>query len=576
MPIHNHNIAGMLNELADRLEMDGANAFRIRSYRNAAHSIHEMSRDISGMVANKEDISQLPDVGKNMAEKIKVIVQTGQLDLLNELREKIPVDTKTLLQLTQLGPKRLKLLYDELGITTLKELQEAAQNDQIADLKGFGKKTQQKILEEIHKYLQQKDTVKRFKWAIAEQIITPFLEYIKSHKDVLQAEIAGSYRRRKETVGDIDILIICNNAKSVMEHFVSYEEVKEILSHGSTKSSVILVSGIQVDLRAISKESYGSALHYFTGSKEHNVAVRKIAVSKNLKINEYGIYKNDERLAGEDEAGIYQQIGLQYIEPELRENRGEIEAAQKNSLPKLVTINDIKGDLQSHTTASDGKYTLEEMAEAARKRGYEYFAITDHSKRVTMAHGLDDKRVLEQIEAINKVNETYSDITILKSMEVDILKDGSLDLSNEVLKQLDIVVFAIHYYRNLSRDDQTNRVLKAMQNPYVHIMAHPTGRLIGKRDSYEIDMEKIIHAAKDNGCFLEINAAPERLDLSDIYAKMAKDVGVKLAISTDAHSEDNLNYMRFGVAQARRAWLEPKDVLNTYSWTDLKQMIKRI
>ena len=573
MAIHNHEIARALKKLSDLLEIEGASAFRIRAYRNAAQTIREMSKELADMVNKGEELSGLPDIGKNMASKIKDFVQTGKLEQLEALQQKIPVNTEELLQISQLGNKSIKVLYEQLGVTNMDQLKKVAEAGRIEALKGFGKKTQQRILDEIHK-LSSGETQGRFKWAIAEQIIDSYIQYIAAFEGVASVDAAGSYRRKKDTVGDMDLLVVSSNAPELMEHFVNYEEVAEIIAQGETKSSVILRSGLQVDLRVIPSKSYGAAMLYFTGSKAHNVAIRRIAQEKGFKINEYGIYEGDQWRAGKTETEMYQHIGLSFIEPELRENRGEVQAARNHTLPNLLTQEDIKGDLQSHTKASDGRYTLEEMVNGARQKGYSYFAITDHSKRVTMANGLDEKRLAQHIEHIDRLNEKLKDIQVLKSVEVDILQDGSLDLSDDILEKLDIVVVAIHYNMNLSREKQTYRVLKAMENPYFHIMAHPTGRLIGKRAGYDIDMEKVLDAAAQKGCCMEINAAPDRLDLSDIYAKMAKDKGVKIAISTDAHALDNLNYMRFGVNQARRAWLEPKDVINTYPWKEVQQLIR--
>ncbi|MEJ2637689.1 MAG: DNA polymerase/3'-5' exonuclease PolX, partial [Calditrichia bacterium] len=401
------------------------------------------------------------------------------------------------------------------------------------------------------------------------------VEQLKNVKGVKKVEVAGSYRRQKETVGDIDILVTCKKGAQVMDSFVKYDDVEQVVSKGKTRSTVILRTGLQVDLRVVPQVSFGAAMHYFTGSKAHNIAIRKMGVKENLKINEYGVFKNEKRIAGRTEEEVYKQVGLPYIEPELREMRGEIEAAQKHKLPHLVQLKNIRGDLQSHTKASDGKLSLEEMADAAREKGYDYLAITDHSKHVTVANGLDEKRLAESIEQIDKLTGKLNGFRLLKSVEVDILSDGKLDLSDDILKELDIVICSVHYNFNLSRDEQTQRVLRAMDNPYFNIFAHPTGRLIGEREPYEIDLEKVMESAKNKNCFLEINAQPDRLDLSDNYIKMAKDMGVKLAISTDAHSKSDLDNMRFGVSQARRGWLEPDDVLNTRKWEDLKKLITR-
>jgi len=441
MAVHNHEIAKALKKLSDLLEIDGASSFRVRAYRNAARTINEMSQELADLVEAGQDLSKLPDIGKNMADKIKNFVRTGKLPQLEEMQQKIPVDTEELLQISQLGAKGIKSLYENLGITNMDQLRKAAEAGKVEALKGFGKKTQQKMLDEINK-ISKGETKGRFKWAIAEQIIEPYISYLRNIKGVESVDAAGSYRRKKETVGDMDLLVVADNPTEVMNCFVSYEEVKEVIAHGETKSSVILRTGLQVDLRVIPRDSYGAAMLYFTGSKAHNVAIRRIAQGQEYKINEYGIYRGETWKAGKTEEEMSNQIGLPYIEPELRENRGEVEAAQNNTLPNLVTMEDIKGDFQSHTKASDGKFTLEEMAEGARKMGYEYFSITDHSKRVTMAHGLDEKRLAQHIEAVDQLNEKIQNLKILKSIEVDILEDGTLDLSDDILKKLDIVVVA--------------------------------------------------------------------------------------------------------------------------------------
>ena len=386
---------------------------------------------------------------------------------------------------------------------------------------------------------------------------------------------AGSYRRRRETVGDLDILVTCKKDSPVMDRFVDYSEIDEVVSKGDTRSTVYLRSGVQVDLRVVQEVSYGAALHYFTGSKAHNIAVRKLGQKKSLKINEYGVFKDDDRIAGKTEEEVYEQVDLPYIEPELREDRGEIEAAQKDRLPRLITLDDIRGDLHMHTEATDGRCPLEEMVDKAKDLGYAYIAVTDHSQRVTMAKGLDARRLREQLEAIDELNEKLSGITVLKGIEVDILEDGSLDLPDEVLKELDLTVCSVHYNRNLSRKKQTERIIRAMDNPCFSILGHPTGRLINERQAYEVDIERIIEAAGERGCFLELDAQPSRLDLADTHCRLAKDRGVKIAISTDAHHLAGLDYMRLGISQARRGWLEPDDVINTRSLKELKKLLKR-
>ncbi len=573
MPVHNQDIANTLNELADLLEIDGAGEFRVRAYRNAAVTVEDSTEDLASMVKEGKDLSEIPGIGESIAEKITLMVKEGKLEQLEELREKVPVNTHELMQIRDLGAKRLRTLYRELGIKSLEDLKTAAEENKISQLEGFGDKTEKKILEEINRQ-EKSPRSGRFRWVEAHNIATSYANYLKKAKEVKKLEIAGSLRRKKETVGDIDLLAVCDNAGRVMEHFGRYEEVEKVIEKGERKSSVRLRSGIRVDLRAVDNRSFGAAMLYFTGSKEHNVPLRKMGQEKGWKVNEYGIFDNGKRLAGKTEKGIYKKLGLKYVEPELRENRGEIGAAKNNRLPRLISLSDIRGDLQMHTTASDGKNSLREMAEAAREKNYEYIAITDHSKRVSMANGLDARRLKKHMAEIDKLNGELEGIRVLKSVEVDILPDGTLDLEDEVLKELDLVVCAIHYNMNLSRKEQTRRVLKAMENPYFHIFAHPTGRLIGKRDAYDIDMEAVIEQAAQRGCILEINASPKRLDLSDIHAKTARDKGVRLAISTDAHSIRQLNYMQYGINQARRGWVRKDDVVNTLKWSKIKALLK--
>jgi DNA polymerase (family 10) len=574
MPVRNSDVANLFNTMADLLDIQGENPFRIRAYRNAARIVSNLPRNVKDMVEEGKDLTELPGIGDDLASKIEEIVRTGTLLQLKKLEKRIPPELREMMRLSGLGPRRVRMLRLELGVKSLDDLEEAAKAGQIRKLARFGEKTEQKILDEI-KRLRQRKWQDRVKLVSAEQVAETLLEYLCKANGVKQITVAGSYRRKCDTVGDLDILITAKSGSDAMDRFVGYEDVKEVVSKGSTRSTVILRSGFQVDLRVVPEVSYGAALYYFTGSKDHNIAVRKIAVGKGLKINEYGVFKGDDRLAGATEEEVFKQVDLPYIVPELRENRGEIEAARDGKLPELVTLDDIKGDLQSHTDATDGHYTLKEMAEAAKRKGYQYLAITDHSKRVTMAKGLDEKRLAQQIAQIDKLNGKMTDFRILKSVEVDILKDGTLDLSNDILKEMDLVICATHYYGNLPSEQQTRRILKAMDNPYFNILAHPTGRIIGRRDPYEMDMEKILRAAKERGCFLEINAQPDRLDLSDIHAKMAKDIGVKLAISTDAHTIADLDNMKYGINQARRGWLEKDDVLNTRNWSELGEILKR-
>ena len=572
MAIHNSEIAGMFNRLADLLEIEEANPFRVRAYRNAARTVGGYSRNMADMVKEGKDLFELPEIGKDLARKIQTLVETGKLPLLKEVEARTPAALSDLMKIEGLGPKRVKILYKELDIHSIEDLKRAARNGRIRELEGFGEKTEALIKQRIERY---SGAEQRIKLIIAQDIATPLLEYLKNSKGVKQITIAGSYRRRKETVGDLDILVSARQDSTVMDRFVDYDEVEEVIAHGKTRSTVRLRSGMQVDLRVVPQVSYGAALHYFTGSKAHNIAVRKLGVKKGYKINEYGVFKNDTRIAGKTEEEVYKAVDLPYIEPELREDRGEIDAARAGKLPRLITINDIRGDLHAHTRASDGHSSLQEMAAAAASKGYEYLAITEHSQQVRVANGLDKKRLLQHIKAMDKLNDKLDDIRLLKSIEVDIMDDGSLDLPDSVLKQLDLRVCSIHYKFNLSRQKQTERVLRAMDNPHFNIFAHPSGRLINEREAYDIDLERIMQGARERGCFLEVNAHPDRLDLTDDACLLAREIGVKVAISTDAHSVNDLDFMRFGIGQACRGWLTADDVINTRGLKQLQTLLKR-
>ena len=571
VPVHNKTILNILNELADLLDIQGENQFRVRAYRNAIRSLSGFTGSIAEKVHNGE-VSSLEGIGTSMSEKIKEIAETGELEQLNQLKKKVPTSLAEIMKLDQMGPHRTKLLYDTLNITTLQDLEKAAREGKIENVPGIGKKTSEKILREIEEF-SDKGGLKRTKWSEAENQVNSLLNYLEGKME--NVTVAGSFRRKKETVKDIDLVATSKNPKKAMRDFIGYDETERVVAIGETKSSVKLHSGIQVDLRIIEEESFGSAILYFTGSKEHTIVLRKMAQEKKLKLNEYGIFEKDKKLASKTEKELYNVLGLAYIEPEIRENKGEIEAAEKNKLPKLVTLDDIKGDLHTHTNQTDGLNSLYEMAEAMQNEGYEYYAVTDHSKRVSVANGLNDKRLLEQIEQIDELNGKMNKIKILKSIEVDILKDGSLDLPDSVLKELYFVLGSVHYHLNLSKKEQTKRVLKAMDNPHFNILGHPTGRMIGQRNAYEIDMRTILKAARENGCFLEINANPRRLDLNDDHARLTKEMGVKIAVSTDSHSTGSIQFMKYGINQARRGWLEKDDVLNTRSLKELRQLLKR-
>ncbi len=572
MPMHNTEIADLFDTLADLLEIEDANPFRIRAYRNAALTIRQYSRSMQSLVDEGKKLTDLPGIGEDLAEKIKTILKTGKLPLLEEVRARTPAALSDLMTIEGLGPKRVKTLYKELKIRSLDDLKRKAKDGKIHELEGFGEKTETNILEHIARYSGKE---KRMKLSAAEEVAESICDYLKAIEGIKDLTIAGSFRRRKETVGDLDILVTAKNDSPVMRQFTEYDEVDEVVSHGKTRSSVVLRSGLHVDLRVLPQVSYGAALQYFTGSREHNIEVRRLAVKKGYKINEYGVFKGDKRIAGKTEKEVYGKVGLPYIEPELRENRGEIEAGLKNKLPELIELKDIRGDLHCHTRETDGHNTLEAMLKAAHERGYEYFSVNDHSKHVTVAKGMDEKRLRKQLEEIDALNEKLQDITILKSIEVDILEDGTLDLPDRVLNELDFTVCAVHYKFNLSRKKQTERIIRAMDNPLFTILAHPSGRLISEREAYEIDMERIIREAKARGIHLEVNAQPARLDLNDVYCKAAKEMGLKFSIATDTHSTAGFSNMRFGIYQARRGWLEASDVINTRKLAELRKILKR-
>lgn len=572
MPVNNNDIAEIFNKIADLLEIEGENRFRIRAYRNASVTIENLSQNAANMVKKGEDLTKLSGIGDDLAEKIKNIVETGKVELLSRLEKEIPPQLSNLMNIQGLGPKKVKKLHDELNIQNINDLAQAAQEHKIRNLPEFSAKSEEHIAEEIKKI---KNEYNRIKLSTADQYAQPLVEYLKESKNIQKIEIAGSYRRRQETIGDIDILVICDESKEIMDRFVDYENVLNVLSKGETRSSIVLKNNIQVDLRVVAQKSYGAALHYFTGSKSHNIAIRKIAKGKGWKVNEYGIFEGENFLVGESEEELYKKLNLSYIVPELRENRGEIEAAAIGKLPTLIELKDIKGDLHVHTKATDGRNSLEEMVEAAQKKGYQYIANTEHSKHVSIARGLDVEGLSAHIKKIDKINETLGNFTILKGIELDILEDGSLDLPDSILKELDIVVCAIHYKFNLSRQDQTERILRAMDSSYINILAHPTGRLINERPPYDVDIEKIMNKAKENSIVLELNSHPARLDLNDIHCKMAKDKGIKLAISTDSHSISGYDNIRYGIYQARRGWIEAEDVINTRDIGELKKLFKR-
>ncbi|BAO43599.1 DNA polymerase/3'-5' exonuclease PolX [Thiolapillus brandeum] len=571
MAVSNSEIAAVFERIADLLEIQGDNPFRIRAYRNAARTVQGLSRSLADMVAKDEALEELPTIGKDLAAKIREIVKTGSLRKLSQLESSVSPGMVNLLKVPGLGPKRLRKLRDYLNVHDLDTLEKAARQGRLRQVPGFGAKTEKNILRELQD-LQLR--TRRFLWAEVEDLAEQLVAYLRRQPGVKQVEMAGSYRRRRETVGDLDILVSASRGSGIMDAFIGFAAVERVISRGSTRSTVVLRTGLQVDLRVVPQVSFGAAWHYFTGSKAHNIAVRVMGIQRGWKVNEYGIFdKEGQRIAGRTEKEIYSLMGMEWIPPELREKRGELEAAAEGRLPRLIVEEDLRGDLHCHTTRSDGQDSLEAMARAARDLGHDYLAITEHSQHLRVAGGLTADELLAHCDAIDALNERMKGIRLLKGLEVDILEDGSLDMPDQVLQRLDICLGAIHSGFSLAADQQTERVIRAMDHPAFNVLAHPTARLMGRRAACALDMERIMDAALERGCYLELNAQPRRLDLNDVYCRMAKERGLKVALSTDAHSTGQLSYQRYGVAQARRGWLEKKDVLNT---ADLKHLLRAL
>jgi DNA polymerase (family 10) len=573
--MENKEVARILRETAQLLEIDGAIIGRYRSYEKVAELLYSLHERIEDICKDPKKLRELPGVGGNMAEHICEILKTGDYALRQKLLKKYPASLLDLLRLQSLGPKKVLFLWETFQVCTIEGVEKLAREGKLQDLPGFGEKSEQNILKATE---SAKRSSGRFKISTAEDEAQKFSAYItnaelsKAAAAVESVTAAGSLRRGRDTIGDVDLLVTMRPGRekqkdvdAVADHILKYPGIDQTLAHGENKVSVLLGNGLQVDVRMLAKENFGAALLYFTGSKAHNVGLRGRALDMGWTLNEYALttVKGGKVVAGKTEEEIYAKLGLHYIEPELREMTGEIEAAEAHRLPELIKLADIRGDLQMHTTASDGRNSIEEMGEAAKKLGYEYIALTDHSKAVTVANGMDDKRTLAQIKKIRAAQERVPGIRLLAGIEVDILKNGSLDLSNDVLAQLDVVVASIHSFMNLDREAMTDRILAAIENPYTQILAHPTGRLLLRRESFSYDMEKVLDAAKKNGVAVECNAYPDRLDLNDVHLRMARERGVKVVISTDAHSTTHFRMMKYGVITARRGWLEKKHVLNT-------------
>ncbi len=573
--MNNAEIAEVFSQIATLLEIKGENPFRVRSYRRASETIANLTEDLSA-IRERGELRGIPGIGAAIAGKIEELLDTGKCAQHQELLREIPETVFEMLEVQGVGPKTVKLLWEKLGIATVESLEEAARGGLLRDLPGLGEKTEQEILRGIQRLREYGErTNLGAAWVLARGI----MDHLRECAPVERMEPAGSLRRMKETIGDIDILVTSQRPEEVMECFVKMDCVAQVLAHGPTKSSVLTTEGVQADLRVVAPESWGAALQYFTGSKQHNVHLRDLAVRAGFKLNEYGVFrvkgKREERVGGEREEEMYQALGLEWMPPELREDTGEIEAAREGRLPRLVELSDIKGDLQMHSEWSDGHNTLIEMARAAKALGYRYIAVTDHSVSEVQANGMSVERLRARAAEIEKARKAVPGIAILNAAEVDIKGDGSLDYPDEVLAELDFVLASVHSGFKATRDAMTRRIVKALENPHVDALAHPTGRLIGRREPYEVDMEAVLEAAARLGVAVEINAHPDRLDLKDVHARRAKELGVKILINTDAHSADQLSLMHFGVATARRGWLEAADILNTLPLARFKRSLRR-
>lgn len=568
----NQEIARIFNDIADILEIKGDNPFRIRAYRRAAQNIDGLPRDIAGL--SEEELLGIPGIGQDLAGKIKEYLSTGKIASYEELKKEIPEGLTVLLTVPGLGPKTAKLLYERLKVKTVEDLERLAKEHKLAGLPGIKEKTEENILKGIEMLKRGKD---RLPIGRVLPLANEILQQLREKAPADKLSLAGSLRRWKDTIKDIDILATSKEPEKVMNVFVKLPMVKEVLMKGPTKSSVIITEGIQVDLRVVDETSFGAALAYFTGSKAHNIKIREMAVKAGLKINEYGIFResDNKRIGGEREEDVYEVLGLPYIPPELREDTGEIEAALEGRLPRLVELSDIKGDLHVHSRHSDGSHTIEELVKAAKERGYEYIALTDHTKGLGVARGLNEEKVLDELKEVRALNKKLRGFRVLMGVEVDIRSNFTLDLPDEILKELDIVVASIHSGFRQSREQLTKRLLSAIENPYVTIIAHPTGRLIGERDAYDVDIEEVFKRAREKGKAIEINSYPLRLDINDVQAKRAKELGIPIVISTDTHLINQFDYIRYGLSIGRRGWLEKEDVLNTMSTENLLKWIKR-
>ncbi len=572
MIMENTRIADMFDEIADLLDLQEKNPFRIRSYRSAAQTVRGLSEPLETKADNLQALTDIPNIGKSTAEKIQEIVQTGTCTRLEQLRDEMPKELTHLMDIPQLGPRKVALIYKTLGIESIEGLKQACEDGKVRELEGMGEKTEENILKGIQTL---ESTAGRIALKAAVEQMDELGEHLDSISAIKRWEVAGSFRRGRETVGDLDILVHATDRSKAADRISEYAEIKDIASKGTEKVTAYLESGLQIDFRFFDPTSFGAALLYFTGSKAHNITLRKRAQKSNWKLNEYGLLEDDKRLAGQTEEEVFKKLNLPWIPPELREDRGEIEAAEKDDLPTLIDRDDLQGDLHCHSNETDGDKTITEMAEAARQRGYSYIAITDHSKAVSVANGLDEERLKKHADTIREASDAMDGFWILAGIEVDILKDGHLDLKEDVLDELDWVIASIHSYFTLSSEDMTERLLKAIGSGVVDCIGHPLGRMIGRRDPIQFDADKIYEACVANNVCLEINSQPDRMDLPDNYCKTARDAGITFAVSTDAHNDADLDLVRYGLAMARRGWLEKKHVINTYAASTLRKKLRQ-
>jgi len=565
--VKNKELSDLFERMADILEFKDENPFKINAYRKASRILGDLTQDIEE-IAERGDLKKIPGIGEGMAQKIEEYLKTGKVSKFEEVRKGVSDELISMMEIPGMGPKTLALIHKEKGIQNLSQLEKAVENGSLIGLPGMGEKKVENIKRGIQLLKQSKG---RMNLGMAFPVAKRIVETLREKTGSKKIEWAGSLRRMRENIGDIDILATGPNHEKIVQAFTHLPEVKEVLASGETKASVIVEGGLQIDLRVVEEDSYGAALQYFTGSKAHNIHLRGIAKAKGIKINEYGVFKGEKKIGGREEKDVYKALGMDWIDPELREDRGEIEAAQMRGLPKLVEESDIKGDFHVHSNWSDGSSSIEEIARAAQKRGYQYVVICDHTKSLKITHGLDETRLMKQMEEIDRINEKIRGFQVLKGTEVDILSDGRLDLSDKVLEKLDVVIGAIHSGFKQNREKMTKRIIRAIENPLVHIIAHPSGRLLGARDPYEVEMDELMEATKKYGKALEINAYFERLDLDDIHCRKAKEMGIRVAIGTDSHHLDQMWMMSLGVAVARRGWLQAPDVINTLS---LKELLK--